>query len=143
MKKNTLNYDAQEIIVNLLLDKSIHNSKLELLLEEIFLQELLMNDINLFLNILFNTIIINKDDLYKKENSFSIILFYKKNIVKYDIITICRDWFESTIEEIYNDIMEKQIKFNKLEKFYHLIWKIILWKNLKEYFSLLNLWLYN
>ena len=91
MKKNTLNYDAQEIIVNLLLDKSIHNSKLELLLEEIFLQELLMNDINLFLNNLFNTIIINKDDLYKKENSFSIILFYKKNIVKYDIITICRD----------------------------------------------------
>ena len=42
LKKNTLNYDAQEIIVNLLLDKYINNNKLKLLSEEIFEQELSM-----------------------------------------------------------------------------------------------------
>ncbi len=52
LKKNTLNYDAQEIIINLLLDKSINNNKLELLLEEIFKLELSMNDINLFKKII-------------------------------------------------------------------------------------------
>ena len=85
-----------------------------------------MNDINLFIENLFNKIIINKDDFYKEENSFSIILFYKINIAKYDIMTICRDLFESIyniIEQLFNDIMEKQIKFHELEKIYHLILK--------------------
>ncbi len=41
-------------------------------------------------------------------------------------MTICRDLFESIyniIEQLFNDIMEKQIKFHELEKIYHLILK--------------------
>jgi hypothetical protein len=124
LKKNTINYDVQEIIVHILLDKSINNNKLELLLEEIFEQNLSMIHINLFAENLVNKITLNNDDFYKEDNSFSILLFYKINIVKCDIITIFRNLFEpiyNIIEQLYNDIMKKQIRFNELEKLYHLI----------------------
>ena len=124
LKKNTINYDVQEIIVHILLDKSINNNKLELLLEEIFEQNLSMIHINLFAENLVNKITLNNDDFYKEDNSFSILLFYKINIVKCDIITIFRNLFEpiyNIIEQLYNDIMKKQIHFNELEKLYHLI----------------------
>ena len=123
LEKDTINYDVQEIIVDLLVDKSINDNKLELLLEEIF-EKLSMDHIHLFIEKLVNKITINKDDFYKEENSFSILLFYQINISEYDIVTNYIDLFESLyniIDEFYNNIMKKQIQFNELEKLYHLI----------------------
>ncbi len=123
LEKDTINYDVQEIIVDLLVDKSINDNKLELLLEEIF-EKLSMEHIHLFIEKLVNKITINKDDFYKEENSFSILLFYQINISEYDIVTNYIDLFESLyniIDEFYNNIMKKQIQFNELEKLYHLI----------------------
>ena len=99
---------------------------MEILLEKIFEKELSMNHINLFAENLVKQITLNKEDFYKEDNSSSILLFYKINIVKYEILTKFKNLFESiynTIEQLYNDIMKKQIKFTELVKLYHLILK--------------------